>query len=430
MRSRRTGRHGTVKWGGCMKRIAVCAILGMIVGCLLGMPTSGAEEIPNEMCMECHSDSELTATRDGRTVSLYVAPKAYARSVHADAACTDCHADIEEAPHETRLKPVDCSVCHDSEAEDYMQSIHGMRLSERDADAPGCATCHGSHDILEVRDAHSRVSRMHLAQVCLGCHADQNVTDRHPLPKPETIKAYAASVHGRGVSARGLVVSAVCRDCHGTHSIEPADDPRSSVHRENVPERCARCHPDIVKIYWESIHGRAVAGGSQDAPVCTDCHGEHTIAAPSDPASSVSARNIPKTCAACHEEEQLAGRYGMQARRYTTYLDSYHGVVNRYGEAAVANCASCHGVHDIRPASDPMSSIHPDKLGDTCGGCHLGAGMGLVGAKIHVEATAESSKGMYYVRMFYTYFIGALMFCFVIYMSIDIYGSLRRRRRR
>jgi len=31
------------------------------------------------------------------------------------------------------------------------------------------------------------------------------------------------------------------------------------------------------------------------------------------------------------------------------------------------------------------------------------------------------------VRTFYTWFIGALMLCFLIYMSIDIYGSFRRR---
>ena len=27
-----------------------------------------------------------------------------------------------------------------------------------------------------------------------------------------------------------------------------------------------------------------------------------------------------------------------------------------------ANCASCHGVHDIRPSSDPKSMIYKDNL--------------------------------------------------------------------
>ena len=124
------------------------------------------------------------------------------------------------------------------------------------------------------------------------------------------------------------------------------------------------------------------------------------------------------------------GKYGIPMRRHATYLDSYHGVVSRYGTATVANCASCHGVHDIRPSSDPASSIHPSNLGKTCGTCHPGAEKGLAGARVHVEATAESSRGMYYVRTFYTYFIGGLMVCFLAYVAIDIYGSVRRRRQR
>jgi hypothetical protein len=256
------------------------------------------------------------------------------------------------------------------------------------------------------------------------------MTNRHHLPKPEAIKAYASSVHGHGFFKEGLTVSAVCVDCHGAHTVEPADDPRSPANRGNIPALCSRCHPDIAATYRESVHGRAMAKGILEAPVCTDCHGEHSIAAPSDPASSVAPRNIPKTCAACHDEERIAGKYAIAMRRYATYLDSYHGVVTQYGEAAAANCASCHGIHDILPSSDPASSIHPGNLGKTCGACHPGAEAGLVGAKVHVEASPESSKGMYYVRMFYTYFIGVMMACFLVYMAIDIYGSMRRRRAR
>ena len=414
------------------RRLTVLALLCLVFSMLCGIPPAGGEEISNEACLECHGDPELNVTREGRTLSLYVDLKVYAGSMHADAACTDCHADIEEVPHEERLQPVDCSACHDAETEDYGQSIHGLRLAGGDMDAPGCEACHGKHGIRNVKDPQARVSRVHLVRVCIGCHVDEAVTDRHQahMPKPETIKAYAASIHGRGVFKKGLSVSAVCVDCHGTHTIEPADDPRSPVHRSNISGLCGRCHPDIAKVYGESIHGRALAEGIRESPVCTDCHGEHTIAAPSDPTSSVASRNVPKTCAACHEEEGISGKYGIPGRRYATYLDSFHGVVNRYGEAAVANCASCHGVHDIRPSSDPASSIHPSNLGKTCGVCHPGAEAGLAGAKVHVEATPESSKGMYYVRMFYIYFIGGLMACFLIYMSIDIYGSLRRRRRR
>ena len=412
------------------KSIGRRALLGFVVGTMLGMPGAEGAEIPDAECMECHGDRRFEIVREGKTVSLFVDQRVLRGLVHGDVACLDCHAGIDGLPHEERLPAVACGTCHGAEVEDYAESIHGLRLADGDRDPPTCAACHGKHNIRSVQDPYSRVARTYLARVCMQCHVDEEVAGRHPGSRPEMIKAYASSVHGRGLFKKGLTVSAVCVDCHGTHTIEPADDPRSPVHRQNIPDLCGRCHPEIVTTYRESVHGRAAAQGIQEAPLCTDCHGEHTIAAPADPTSRVAPKNVPTTCAACHEEEAIAGKYGIPMRRYATYLDSYHGVVSRYGTAMVANCASCHGVHDIRPSSDPASSIHPSNLGNTCGTCHPGAEQGLVGAKVHVEATRESSRGMYYVRMFYTYFIGGLMVCFLAYVAIDIYGSVRRRRQR
>jgi hypothetical protein len=209
----------------------------------------------------------------------------------------------------------------------------------------------------------------------------------------------------------------------------PAAVARSGAGKARIAGYCAHCHGEVADAYQGSVHGRALAAGTTESPTCTDCHGEHAIAAPSEPTSNVAPRNIPKTCSACHDEERLASRLGLPAGRLATYLDSYHGVVNRYGEAAVANCATCHGVHDIRPSSDTLSSIHPRNLGRTCGACHPGVGDRLVGARVHVAAEPSSSRGMYYVRLFYILLIGGLMFCFVAYMGIEIYGTWRRRRR-
>lgn len=250
---------------------------------------------------------------------------------------------------------------------------------------------------------------------CMDCHADQALQRRTEYlpgtPVGVDPAVLAASAHA------GLQ----CADCHVGVGAE---------HAPHLPAvRCGDCHQKVQAEYAQSVHGVERAAGNPDVPTCTSCHGGHAIASPGDPASRVSARNIPKTCASCHEEERLATRYGMSNRRYSTYLDSYHGVVNRYGEATVANCASCHGVHNIRPSSDPASSIHPGNLGKTCGTCHPGAEGGLVGVKIHVEATPESSKGMYYVRSFYLYFTGLLVLCFVSYIAVEVYGSLRRRKR-
>jgi hypothetical protein len=307
-----------------------------------------------------------------------------------------------------------------------------------------CLECHGAAGGpgpgIAMADGQPVVGSAHAGVACAACHVESA-----PLPHSAILQTvdcsschseqaadYRRSVHGeRKVAADGASsggASATCAECHGTHAIETVGLLHSPQHRLGVVDLCGKCHPAVAATYTESIHGQAAGAGAMEAPVCTDCHGEHDIASPLDPLSSVAPRNIPTTCASCHEEERIAARYGLPPRRYTTYLDSYHGVVNLYGDAAVANCSSCHGVHDIRPSTDPQSAIHADNLGATCGSCHPGLEEGLADARIHVEATPESSRGVFYVRAFYTYFIGGLMVCFVAYMSIEIYGTVRRRR--
>ena len=253
-------------------------------------------------------------------------------------------------------------------------------------------------------------------QACMDCHADQTLVRRTEYRAGTSVGIDATVLAG---SAHATLQ---CSDCHAGAGADHG--------ARLAAVDCAGCHPEVQAEYAQSVHGVARAVGNPDVPTCVSCHGGHAITSPKDPASKVAPRNIPQTCSSCHEEERLASRYGMSTHRYSTYLDSYHGVVNRYGEAAVANCASCHGVRNIRPSADPASTIHPANLGKTCGVCHPGASQGLVGVKIHVEATPESSPGMYYVRSFYIYFTGLLVLCFVAYIAVDVYGFLHRRNRR
>jgi nitrate/TMAO reductase-like tetraheme cytochrome c subunit len=263
----------------------------------------------------------------------------------------------------------------------------------------------------------------------MECHADIRITARHPeMPNVLVIRAYGESVHGRAVSKSGLTVAPACTGCHGTHDLTPADNPKSHVHRLNVAATCGRCHEGILAEYQDSIHAQALAKGAPDAPTCTDCHGEHTIAAPTDPASTVAPRNVPKTCGACHAAEGIVSRYGLPAKRGETYADSFHGIAVKFGNAEAANCASCHGFHDVRPSSDPRSRVAKANLPATCGKCHPGAGAKFAEGRVHVEKTKTSAPGVFYVRTFYTWFIGVLMACFLGYMATEIYGYRRRRR--
>jgi len=402
---------------------------------LLAIPAqSGVQKaagISDGECLRCHGDPALGRAKPGvRDRTMYVDRAILGRSRHAKIACTGCHAGIGALPHEPKLGPATCASCHQREAQAYAASIHGKRLAKQDADVPTCQRCHGGHNILGVRESESRVQPLRQAQVCLECHADTKLTARHPeMPNVLVIRAYGESVHGQAVTKKGLAVAPTCTGCHGTHDLKPADDPSSAVHRANLAETCGRCHQGILAEFRDSIHAAALAKGVKDTPTCTGCHGEHTIAAPSDPASKVSPRNIPKTCSACHAAERIVRAYGLATKRGETYADSFHGIARKYGNQEAANCASCHGFHDVRPSSDPRSRVHKANLPATCGKCHPGAGAHFAEGRVHFEKTRESAPGVFYVRTFYTWFIGTLMVCFLGYMAMEIYGFRRRRQR-
>jgi hypothetical protein len=52
------------------------------------------------------------------------------------------------------------------------------------------------------------------------------------------------------------------------------------------------------------------------------------------------------------------------------YHTSVHGQKLKSGDSRVAVCTDCHSVHNIRPASDPHSTVNPLNVATTCSRCH------------------------------------------------------------
>src|SRR6202044_2520612 len=96
------------------------------------------------------------------------------------------------------------------------------------------------------------------------------------------------------------------------------------------------------------------------------------------------------TCAGCHQGVRLAQEFGVSANRVSTYNDSYHGLAAEGGSVVVANCSSCHGVHNILPSSDPRSTINPANLDATCGQCHKGVTQKFTRTPVHLQNGARS----------------------------------------
>jgi cytochrome b subunit of formate dehydrogenase len=375
---------------------------------LLSAPAAEAEE---PACFECHE-----------------AKDAQPAGIHRELACTDCHSGTEELPHPEKLPAVDCSGCHSAEASEHAQSAHAMALAQGAKDAASCRSCHGAaHAIVSSSDAASPVAKANQAATCGGCHANPEFMARHAVALAHPVEAYRLSVHGRAVAA-GNLKAAACSDCHGAHAIVPSRDVRSPIHRTRVPETCGTCHAAVRDAYAGSIHGQSHHRGVKDAPTCTDCHGEHAILAASEPMSLVNPTRVSAvTCGRCHGDERLAARYNLPSDKVPTFADSYHGLAARSGSQTVANCASCHGVHDILPSRDPRSTVHPANLARTCGACHPGAGQRFAIGPIHAAAgSANEHPVVRFIRWAYLFLIPATLGFMVLHNALDFGGKLVR----
>jgi formate dehydrogenase gamma subunit len=269
-----------------------------------------------------------------------------------------------------------------------------------------CLDCHGDKTLAKTNAAGKEVSlfvdlarltnSIHKTNLCISCHAD--ITDKHPddgvAVKPVNCKqchekqseSYGASVHGVAL-AHGNKSSATCSDCHDGHTILPPSSPDSPLHFSRLAATCGKCHDQVAKDVEESVHGKAVAAGKRDAPICTDCHSEHKIEALK---SSSPLKISADICSQCHASERMNTKYNLPPDRVKTFFDSYHGLAAQYGSTLAANCASCHGVHKILRSTDPRSSIYSTNLVVTCGKCHPGATENFARSKVHVDAAATS----------------------------------------
>ncbi len=370
----------------------------------------------DQACLECHADPDLkresapkkgtSAVTDAPPMSVFVDKALIDGSVHEGVACVECHAGAT-ADHGEHLPPARCASCHEEEHQEYTTGLHGAALQAGVADAPTCGDCHGSHQILPASDPRSLVHPQRQPATCAACHADVDFIQRRPVSMGSPLKGYEQSTHFQTLKqGKG---GAACSDCHEFHALRKPSDPQAAIYRTNIQRTCGRCHEKVQQVYEQSVHGKALAYGNTDSPTCVDCHGEHRIGEDGEhPPGSYAAHLSRTTCVRCHESERIVERYGLPAQRLTTYIDSYHGLANKSGSTVVANCASCHGVHDILPSKDPASSIHRDNLPRTCGKCHPGAGENFALGSIHVDADRgdrhsddTGSVVIYYVRQFY-----------------------------
>lgn len=348
-------------------------------------------------CLECHDHVSLQG------------------SSHAKLSCLDCHQGLEQRegtpPHRAKkdMPPPSCAsgACH-LEPPDarsggtptaYPDSVHGQGYLERhEPEVARCWDCHGRHNVKAIDDPGSMVNRRNIPLTCSRCHEDMSVVIKYNIHAESPYQEYRKSVHGKALYDKGLLeFAAVCTDCHGVHNIQGVGAARLPA---KDPATCGMCHRLVLEVYEQSVHGREAMKGNADVPLCVDCHGEHSVTSAVSPQAPTSKAHVPDTCSACHARPEIMRKYGVPEDRVKTFIESYHGIALGLGGTAEANCVDCHGVHDIRPAADPESKVHPSKLAETCGqaSCHSPMTEKIAGTKIHRDYDRPQSGAPFYLR--------------------------------
>ena len=212
---------------------------------------------------------------------------------------------------------------------------------------------------------------------CLSCHGNASFSKQQP--DGTTISLF--------VDPAGLSHTVHrFQDCTTCHTANP-HEVQTPLTKLSLAEKCGSCHQYEYRQYIESVHGAPQANGNSDPATCTDCHSAttspHNVVRVLDPAASAYPKNVAQTCAKCHNDPQLMGKYGIVEKVYDSYMRSFHGkaISLSSGDAAIeqlktATCVNCHGSHNIKLVTDPNSPVAGmENLAQTCEQCHAGAGV-------------------------------------------------------
>ncbi len=150
-------------------------------------------------------------------------------------------------------------------------------------------------------------------------------------------------------AAQTLPSSDACRDCHLALEEESLVAP--------------------ARAYERDVHAETGFG-------CLACHGSGGTNQLNPAAGFLAAperREIPGMCGRCHSDAVFMRQFdpGLRVDQVQEYWTSRHGeLLQDSNDPDVATCIDCHPAHEIRPADDPASTVHPSNILSTCGRCH------------------------------------------------------------
>jgi predicted CXXCH cytochrome family protein len=312
----------------------------------------------NDDCFACHSDPDLVSESGAKPRSVFIDESIFSTSVHQDMECTDCHTDVdpEDLPHPEKLEPVFCGNCHDNIQYEYEAGIHGMAFNSKQAYAPSCSECHGKHDILSPKNPKSSTFKMNIPLLCGKCHKEgAPVAKVYNISEHNILENYSQSIHGEGLFKKGLIVTATCNDCHRSHLILPHTNPKSSISPRNVAKTCMTCHSRIEDVHVKVIEGEKWEKDPGAIPACTDCHLPHKARK-----ASVALSLSDQACLKCHEKPDVHKLVDGKKVSLVVTRDQLGSSMHRE-----VTCVKCHS--DVNPSLHrPCATA--GKV--DCGSCH------------------------------------------------------------
>ena len=218
--------------------------------------------------------------------------------------------------------------------------------------ADECRTCHellgDKPSTLFKHDIHAKKGI-----TCAGCHGGN----------PSAAEMDEAMNREKGFIGvpKGDSISLACANCHAS--------------KERMQQYGSTIAVDQFEKLQASVHGQLSTTGKERIAQCITCHNAHGIVSVNDRSSPVYPLNVTKTCAGCHGNASYMRSYnpGLPVDQLEKYRTSVHGLKNAKGDPKPAECASCHGSHDILSAKDVKSRVYPTNLPSTCATCHSDA---------------------------------------------------------
>jgi hypothetical protein len=174
--------------------------------------------------------------------------------------------------------------------------------------------------------------------------------------------------------------------------------------RGQTPNTCIDCHSVLDPPLQVTQEKFAADIHSQKGLACASCHGGDPTQADMSAMSKargfrgkIDRKQIPALCGSCHGNGAFMRQYNPSLRtdQLAQYATSVHGKLLAKGDTNVAVCIDCHSVHDIRPARDTRSTVHPLNVAPTCARCH-GDPAHMKGYSIPTDQFAKYSTSVHH----------------------------------